>query len=154
MIYMKIEFRKAETSDAELLTDIYDSAFYSDHIRYGGCPAYGKTVEMMERSIIEFPKFLIICDGRPVGCISCKEKDQGIYEIGCLCVIPEFQGRGIGSAAIGFVKTHYANWKAFNLVTPSDKTENVRFYTKKCGFDIESSEMDGDVEVFRFLLKR
>lgn len=40
---MKIEYRKADVADAELLIDIYNSTFYSDYIKYGECPAYGKT---------------------------------------------------------------------------------------------------------------
>ncbi len=62
-----IEFRKADTADAELLTEIYNASFYSDYLRYGECPAYGRTVEMMKQSIIDYPKFLIVCGGRPVG---------------------------------------------------------------------------------------
>ncbi|MCR5601303.1 MAG: GNAT family N-acetyltransferase [Ruminococcus sp.] len=151
---MKIEFRKAVLSDAELLIDIYNSSFYSDYIKYGECPAYGKTVKMMRRSIIDYPKFIILCDEKPVGCISCKELQKGIYEIGCLCVIPEFQGKGIGTSAIEFVKSYYTDWCKFTLVTPIDKSENVSFYTKKCGFDIQSSEMDGNVKVARFVLER
>ena len=91
---MKIEFRKAERADASLLIDIYNSSFYDDHIRYGECPAYGRTEEMMEQSIIDYPKFLILYNGSPVGCISCKALERGVYEVGCLCVIPEFQGKG------------------------------------------------------------
>ncbi|MBR5091527.1 MAG: GNAT family N-acetyltransferase [Ruminiclostridium sp.] len=151
---MKTEFRKAESTDSELLIDIYNSSFYDDHIRYGGCPAYGKTTEMMRQSIVDYPKFIILCDERPVGCISCKELRQGIYEIGCLCVIPEFQRKGIGSSAIDFVKSYYTGWSSFTLVTPADKTENVLFYTKKCGFDIRSYETDGNVRVARFVLER
>ena len=151
---MEVCFRKAETADAELLIDIYNSAFYSDYIRYGACPAYGKTKEMMEQSILDFPKFPILYDSRPVGCVSCKETGNGIYEIGCLCVIPEYQGKGIGTAAMEFIKEHYQDWKKITLVTPADKTENVMFYTEKCGFDIQSVETDGDVKVFRFVLKR
>ena len=109
---------------------------------------------MMERSIIEYPKFLIICDGMSVGCVSCKDTGNGIYEIGCLCVVPEFQGKGIGTAAMEFVKTYYSDWKRFTLVTPADKTENVRFYTEKCGFDITSVETHGNVKVARFVLER
>ena len=149
---MSVEYRKAELNDAELLISIYNAAFYDDYIRYGECPAYGKTKEMMERSIIEYPKFLIEYEGKPVGCISCKETGTGIYEIGCLCVIPEYQGIGIGTAAIEFVKTHFRDWNRFTLVTPLDKSENVRFYTERCGFDIQSEEMDGKVKVFRFVL--
>ena len=151
---MGIEFRKADRVDAELLVDIYNASFYSDFIRYGECPAYGKTKEMMEQSILDYSKFLIIYNNGPVGCISCRETGNGIYEVGCLCVIPEYQGKGIGTAAMAFAKSHYQDWKQFTLVTPVDKRENVRFYTEKCGFDIQSVEMDGNVKVARFILER
>ena len=151
---MKTEFRKAVIADAEALIDIYNSSFYSDYLKYGECPAYGRTKEMMTQSIIDYPKFLILCDGKPVGCISCKETENGVYEVGCLCVIPEFQGKGIGTSAMEFAKEHYHDWNRFTLVTPADKDDNIRFYTKKCGFEIQSVEMDGNVKVVRFVLER
>ena len=151
---MEIEFREADKSDAEILIEIYNSGFYSDFIKYGECPAYGRTKEQMEQSIREFPKFLIMCDGRPVGCISCKAVETGLYEVGCLCVIPEFQGKGIGTTAMQFAKSHFKDWKRFTLITPVDKEQNVRFYTEKCGFKIQSTEMDGNVKVVRFVLER
>ena len=101
---MQIEYKKAEISDAALLVDIYNASFYSDFVKYGECPAYGKTKEEMEQSINEYSKFLILCDGKPVGCVSCKETDPGVYYVGCLCVIPEYQGKGIGTAAMDFAK--------------------------------------------------
>lgn len=151
---MKIEFRKADMANAELLIDIYNSSFYNDYIKYGECPAYGKTKEMMELSIIDYSKFLIMLDSQLVGCISCKEMENGIYEVGCLCVIPEYQGKGIGTSAMEFVKRYYSDWNKFTLITPADKCENIRFYTEKCGFDIQSIEMDGNIKVARFVLER
>ena len=151
---MDIEFKKAVVSDAETLIGIFNASFYSDYLKYGECPAYGRTAEMMRQSIVDYPKFLIFCDGRPVGCISCRELEKGVYEVGCLCVIPEYQGKGIGTAAMEFVKTYYRNWAKFTLITPVDKTENVRFYTKRCGFAVQSVEMDGNVQVARFILDR
>lgn len=151
---MEITYRKAETADAELLINIYNAAFYSDYIRYGECPAYGKTKEMMEQSILHYPKFLILADGKPVGCVSCRLAEAGVYEVGCLCVIPDYQGKGIGTQAIQFVTSYYKDWEKFTLITPIDKIENVRFYTEKCGFEIVSAEMDGNVEAARFVLKR
>ena len=151
---MEIRFRKADMSDAERLIDIYNASFYDDYIRYGECPAYGKTKEMMKQSIIDYPKFLILCDSIPVGCVSCRETEDGVYEIGCLCVIPEYQGRGIGTAAMEFIKTQYGDWKRFTLVTPADKSENVKFYTERCGFEMEAFETDGKVKVARFVLDR
>ncbi len=151
---MNIEYRKAEIPDAELLIVIYNSAFYSDYIRYGECPAYGNTKETMEKSIINFPKFIILYNGEPVGCVSCKKVEARTYEVGCLCVIPEFQGKGIGTQAIKFVTSYYKDWDKFTLITPIDKTENVKFYTEKCGFEIVSTEMDGNVKVARFVLEK
>lgn len=151
---MDIEYRKAEITDAELLIEIYDSAFYDDYVRYGECPAYGKSKETMEQSITEFSKFVILCDDRPVGCLACMETEKGVYEVGCLCVIPEYQGKGIGTNAMNFAKTYFSGWKKFTLMTPIDKTENVKFYTGKCGFEITSYEADGNVKLARFLLER
>ena len=151
---MMIEYRKADIADAELLINIYNSAFYSDYIKYGECPAYGKTKEMMENSIINYPKFIILYDNKPVGCVSFKKVSAGIYEVGCLCVVPEYQGKGIGTQAIKFITSHCTDWDKFTLVTPINKKENVKFYTEKCGFDIVATEMDGNVKVARFVLER
>lgn len=35
-----------------------------------------------------------------------------------------------------------------------DKTENIKFYTEKCGFKIVSTETDGNVKVARFILEK
>lgn len=53
-----------------------------------------------------------------------------------------------------FAKSHYSDWKKFTLITPIDKKENVRFYTEKCGFSIQSEEMGGNVRVVRSVLER
>ena len=151
---MRIDFRQAAIDDAGLLVDIYNAAFYSDYKRFGTCPGYGKTIEMMEESIRLYPKHIILCDNKPVGCISCHPSRPQEYEIGCLCIIPEYQGKGIGTQAVKFVQNYYEDWKKFTLVTPVDKSENVRFYTEKCGFDIQSVEMDGNVKIARFILER
>ena len=45
-------------------------------------------------------------------------------------------------------------WKILTLVTPLDKKQNVKFYTEKCGFRIDSTECDGDVELARFIIER
>ena len=151
---MTIEYRKAVSEDAEMLVNIYDAAFYSDYMRYGACPGYGRTVEMMKESIREYPKYIILCDKKPVGCVSCKMQEMGVYEITCLCIIPEYQGKGLGTKAVRFVNELYDDWEKLTLVTPLDKKENVKFYTEKCGFHIVSIETDGNVELARFVTER
>lgn len=151
---MTTEYRKAVSEDAEMLVNIYNAAFYSDHVRFGACPGYGKTTEMMEASIRDNPKYIILCDNRPVGCVSCKMLEKKEYEITCLCIIPEYQGKGLGTQAVRFVKALYDDWEKITLVTPVDKKENVKFYTEKCGFCIVSIEKDGNVELARFVAER
>ena len=151
---MTITYRQAVPEDAGLLVSIYNASFYDDFLRYGVCPGYGRTRETMEVSIRKYPKLMILCDGEPVGCVSCQPRERGVYEIGCLCVVPAFQGRGIGTQAVRFVKERYADWERLTLVTPADKRENVRFYTEKCGFRIAGTEKDGKVTLVRFVLER
>lgn len=151
---MTIGYRKAGSEDAEMLINIYNASFYSDYRKYGSCPGYGKTIEMMEASITDHPKFIILCDDRPVGCVSCKMQEPKVYEITCLCIVPEYQGKGLGTQAVRFVKELYEDWEKITLVTPADKKENVRFYTEKCGFSIVSVEKDGNVELARFVAER
>ena len=151
---MKIEYRQAAIEDADVLAKIYNASFYDDFVRFGSCPGYGQTKESMEKSIMQRPKHIILCDNEPVGCVSCIKLGNGVYEIGCLCVIPEFQGKGIGTQAIQFLKAHLEEWNTLTLVTPIDKKENVKFYTEKCGFRIESTERDGNVELARFVAER
>lgn len=151
---MKIEYRQAVLEDADILIDIYNAAYYDDYLRYGYCPGYGVTKERMEESIREIKKYIIICDNVPVGCISSKHMGNGIYEVANLCIIPEYQGKGLGTQAIQFLKTIYEDWEKLTLVTPLDKKQNVKFYTEKCGFRIVSTESDGGVELARFVSER
>ena len=151
---MELTYRKAEATDAEMLIEIYNAAFEPDVKRFGGCPAYGYTVERMQQSMIDYPKYIIMSGGVPIGCISFKELEAGVYEVGCLCIIPEFQGKGAGRAAIEFAKSHLTDWRCFTLVTPFDKTENMKFYTEKCGFEVRGYEYADGVKLARLVLTR
>lgn len=151
---MKIEYVKAQKIDALLLISLYNCSFYDDYIRYGECPAYGRTEEQMQQSIENVPKEIIICNDTPVGVISVQNKGNGEYYLGCLCVVPEYQGKSIGSQAFKHIKHSHPDWRKITLVTPVDKSENVRFYTEKCGFNIGDITMDGKVEVINFYLER
>ena len=151
---MIIEYKQAAIDDAGLLVEIYNASFFSDYQRFGTCPGYGKTIEMMEESLRSSTKHIILCDNKPVGCVSCHSNGQQEYEIGCLCVIPEYQGKGIGTQAIRFVQDYYDDWKRLTLVTPLYKHENVRFYTERCGFQIVSTEKEDGIELVRFLMER
>lgn len=108
---------------------------------------YGKSIE-------RFPKTIILCDKKPIGVISIQNKGNGNYYIGCLCVIPEYQSKGIGTQAFKHIQSFYSDWRKITLITPADKEENIKFYTQKCGFSVASKSMDGNVEVINFHIER
>lgn len=151
---MNIEYRKAEAEDALLLIRLYNDSFYEDFKKYGECPAYGRTEDRMKKSIEKYPKKIIYCDDVPVGVISVQNQGQGRYYLGCLCVIPEYQGRGIGAEAVKCLINSKPDWTSISLITPADKEKNIKFYTEKCGFKIGNKTLDGNVEVINFFMQR
>lgn len=149
-----LAYKCAEISDADVLVEIYNSAFYDDHIRYGQCPAYGRSCENMEQSVKDYPKIIAYDQGRPIGVISYKEEGPGKYYIGCLAVLKEEQGRGIGTLLLKHFMSEHPDWNEITLVTPKDNERNIRFYTERFGFKITGEEDDGEVTVLRFKLSR
>ncbi len=151
---MNLRYMKAKKDDADMLINIYNASFYKDYIKYGICPAYGKTRIAMEESIEKFPKLIIYDRDIPIGVISVENRGNGEYYLSCLCVVPEYQGKGIGTQAVSYMLDYYSDWSKITLITPEDKIENIEFYTKKCGFKIIGKEMDDTVMVVRFLMER
>ena len=151
---MEVTYRKAVKDDADLLIEIYNSSFYDDYVFYGECPAYGQTKEQMEQSFEDFTEYIILSDDIPIGALSFKDKGEGRYFLGCLCVIPEYQGKGIGTKTFKYMRSVCPDWKEITLVTPADKEQNVKFYTEKCGFNIREKVMDGNVEVVKFYMNQ
>ena len=74
---MKLNYAKADKKDADLLIRLYNESFYDDYVRYGECPAYGKSREEMEASIEKSSKLIILLEDEPVGVISVARKGRG-----------------------------------------------------------------------------
>lgn len=151
---MKISYRKAEISDAELLVEIYNAAFYDDYMKYGECPGYGKSKQQMETSIEKMPKYVIMVDSVPAGVLSYKKQETGVYYIGGLCIIPEYQRQGIGTDAMQFFFDKFSDWKKVTLKAVADKEAVIRFYIEKCGFRIGDMQKDGKVQIVNLIRER
>lgn len=147
-------YKYADTSDADVLIEIYNSAFHDDFIRYGECPAYGRSREDMEQSIQDFPKIIAYEQDKAIGVISYKQEAPGKYYIGCLAVIKDMQGCGIGTQLMNHFMNEHSDWNELTLVTPKDNERNIKFYTGRFGFDIVGEEDDGKVTVLWFKLSR
>jgi len=151
---MQLTFREAQWQDAQTLIALYNAAFYDDYMKYGECPAYGRSKDEMEVSILRFPKLIACYDGQPVGVISGQLVDEKTYEIGCLCVHPDFQRRGIGAALFDKFLADHDIWKCITLITPADNEANIRFYQEKCGMTVGETEINGKVEMIRLQKER
>lgn len=143
-----IEFVRATGEDVYDLIKVQDMAFLKDHTKYGFCPGYGHTYESMSNIIYNGIVFKIMLDGSIVGDIIVSKKHEGNYFLGCLCVIPEYQNKGIGKAVINFVENYFKDATRWTLDTPADKQQNLYFY-KKCGYKIIDEFYDQSVKVVR-----
>ena len=120
-------FRPAEEKDVPLLTNLYDRAFLEDFQRYGQCPGYGRSQEQMRDSLRRVPKQILLFGGVPVGVLSYERRDDGSVYLGCLCIVPEMQGRGLGTHAFAHMLEECPEAHRFELVTPADKAQNIAF---------------------------
>lgn len=146
---MKIEFQKANMDDIEALIDVRNQSFYEDYVKYGECPGYNLTKETMTEIILNRIVYKIMCNNQIVGSISIKDSNDNTYFVGCLCVIPEFENRGIGQGALRFIESKFPNAEIWTLETPADKERNHYFY-KKSGYKIVKEYMEGSVKIVLF----
>jgi ribosomal protein S18 acetylase RimI-like enzyme len=146
---MEIRFEKAKLSDADELINIRNQSFYEDYVKYGECPGYNLNKENMTEIILNRILYNVICDNKIVGSISVKENKDDVYYIGCLCVIPEYENKGIGQETLKFIEGEFPNAKVWKLETPADKLRNHYFY-KKAGFKIVKEFMEGTVKLVEF----
>jgi ribosomal protein S18 acetylase RimI-like enzyme len=143
---MEIKFERATIDDAEILANVRNQSFYSDYIKYGECPGYNVTKNHMIESILSRISYKIICNDEVVGNISIKDNHDGTFYIGCLCVIPDYENRGIGQKAIRFIENQFPNVMVWTLRTPADKQRNICFY-QKVGYGIIDECMKGSVKL-------
>ena len=123
-------FRPAEEKDVPLLTNLYDRAFLEDFQRYGQCPGYGRSQEQMRDSLRRVPKQILLFGGVPVGELSHERRDDGSVYLGCLCIAPEMQGRGLGTRAFAHMPEECPEVHRFELVMPADKAQNIAFISE------------------------
>lgn len=123
-------FRPTEEKDVPLLTNLYDRAFLKDFQRYGQCPGYGRSQEQMRDSLRRVPKQILLFGGVPVGVLSHERRDDGSVYLGCLCIVSEMQGRGLGTHAFAHMLEECPEVHRFELVTSADKAQNIAFISE------------------------
>ena len=146
---LEIKFEKATISDIDALINVRNQSFYEDYVKYGTSPGYNCSKESMEKCILNRISYKIICNDQIIGNISVTNNNNDTYHIGCLCVIPDYENKGIGQKALSFIENRYPGATNWNLVTPKDKARNHYFY-KKAGYTITKEYMKGSVKLVLF----
>lgn len=145
---MRVTIEQTWEDDVPLLVAVQDRSFAKDLARYGVCPGHGHSAEGMRRRIRnrESHVYTIRADGEIVGDIIVRENAPGAFLLGCLCVAPEYEGKGIGRQAMAFLEGAFPDAAQWSLVTPADKARNIRFYERN-GFAIAGKSVDQGVDV-------
>lgn len=139
---MKIEFRKAETTDAEEQLSLNKSAFMPLYEKYHDeeSPA-NMTLDKM-RGKIQNPYgayYVIIADGEAVGGIYGYPLEKNIMYLCSVYVKPEMQGKGIAQMAIEFLHSQFPDAVRWVLDVPESEPKNIHVY-EKLGYKVTSQK--------------
>lgn len=149
---INIEFKRADINDVHELINIQNESFYDDYIKYGECAGYNHSKESMTNIVLNKITYKIICDNQIIGDIIIKDNHDDTYYLGGLCVIPDYENKGIGQEAMKFIERQFPSTAIWTLETPADKKRNHYFY-KKMGYNIVKEYMNGSVKIVLFKKK-
>lgn len=130
---MNIVIEKACEEDAFKLVENRNKSFYDDFIKFGECPGYNTTVDAMKQRIQDAHLFKIEVDSKIIGDISIRNREEDVFWIGCLEIIPEYQNKGIGSKVLSYILGQFPQAQRWGLETPVQDYRNCCFY-EKMGF--------------------
>ena len=127
---MAIMLKKAANSDISILLELEKSVAGS--ILYSPMLTEDEWLVALDIGVI----YLIEKDNTVVGNISYEKKKNGNVHISGLVVKPEFQGQGLGRAALIKVLQELKNIKRIDLVTHPKNTKALALY-QSLGFVVE-----------------
>ncbi|MBN1440290.1 MAG: GNAT family N-acetyltransferase [Anaerolineales bacterium] len=138
---MQTSFEPLTESDIPKLTGVMTRAFDDDSRKHlgvekGGPDGYdnGDFFRKWLFGHKETDGYKVIADGKAVGGIIVWIFPHGDNILGIIFIDPEYQDRGIGSAAWKFIERRYPQTKSWRLATPAFAMKNHFFYEAMCGF--------------------
>jgi len=82
-------------------------------------------------SLVKNNAYIIVCEDKKIGFYNGKLLDNGNYEIGNICIIPEYQGKGIGTKILKDILEKY---KEYNIEIQYFKSNLAGKLYKRLGF--------------------
>jgi len=136
----------ATPADYPALAAIGHEAFHADKLAYGQGPRVYEQPDfllpLLENGNGNIRKLMV--EEEIIGLVITSEKTPNARWLGCLCLLPAWQGRGYGSQALRLVEATYPEVRQWGLDTPAASEQNRRFY-ERAGYRVigESEPMEG-----------
>lgn len=129
-----INIRKADKTDIPLIHSMQVEAF-SPHLKkyrdYETNPAAESIEKIAVRMDMPYTSyFLIYADGKPVGALRAHRIEKNRYRIAPVFIIPESQGKGIGSKAMLLLETLIPEAEIWELEAILEEEKSCRFYER------------------------
>lgn len=130
-----MEIAKAEITDAERILEVQKIAYLSEAKRYNDfeIPPLHQTLAELRQEFSTHVFLKASVQSLIVGSVRGLKRNDSC-DIGRLIVLPDFQGKGIGSALLQEIEKYFADSKRFELFTGSSSTDNLNLY-KKHGYE-------------------
>ncbi|SEA31494.1 GNAT family N-acetyltransferase [Paenibacillus sp. 276b] len=131
---MEISLSKAGLKEASIIHEMQIKAFmpllnkYKD---YETSPA-NQTVEQIEDRINQsYTDYYLIREANiPVGAIRVVKKENKIYRVSPVFILPDYQGRGIAQKVFSIIEDRYSDARIWELATISEEQRNCYLYEK------------------------
>ena len=136
----------ATPADYPVLAYIGHEAFHADKLAYGQGPRVYEHPEFLIPLLEtgDVPVYKLVVGTETVGFAITSAKSETSRWLGCLCILPEHQGKGYGSQTLRLLEQAYPAVCQWGLDTPAASEKNRSFY-ERAGYCVigESSPMEG-----------
>ncbi|MGI6402704.1 MAG: GNAT family N-acetyltransferase [Oscillospiraceae bacterium] len=145
---MKIRFEPATLWQVEEMIELHNQAFARDWQENGCSFGYGHSPETMAGLLLTCQAYRILNGEEAVGCLLYREVGEEDFYLESLCVIPSYQGKGVGHLAMDYIINLHPKARHWALMTPADHKANREFYGHH-GFVVTQVFEDGGRSMVR-----
>ncbi|MFF2093143.1 GNAT family N-acetyltransferase [Paenibacillus sp. NPDC058174] len=131
---MSVSLSKSGLEDAAVIHAMQIKAFlpllenYRDYDTSPANEPIDLIVNRMNQSFTQY--YLINSDDEAVGAIRIVKRDNQVYRISPLFVVPEHQGKGIAQQVFAIIEQKYSDAKRWELATVLQEAGNCHLYEK------------------------
>lgn len=137
-----LELLPAVQADYPTLAAIGREAFRADALAYGKGPDIYENPAFLLPLLRDEPGCVrkLAAGGQIIGLIVTYARTAASRWLGCICLLPSWQGLGYGLEAVRLLEAAYPDVRQWGLDTPAASEKNRRFYQKAGYRAVDESE--------------